>query len=76
MRRQAEALEAAGDALRETASLMKSQAELFEQAIGKLRTPADVVRSTLGAQPRSRRQSATRSRSRPKKQRSEQEPKR
>ena len=76
MRRQAEALEAAGDALRETASLMTSQAELFEQAIGKLRAPADVARSTLGAQPRSRRQPAARSRGRPKKQRSKQEPKR
>jgi hypothetical protein len=76
MRRQAEALEAAGDALRETASLMTSQAELFEQAIGKLRAPADVARSTLGVQPRSRRKSAARPRGRPKKPRSEQKPKR
>jgi hypothetical protein len=49
MRRQAEALAAAGDALQETASLMASQAELFEQTIGRLRAPGDAARSLLGA---------------------------
>jgi hypothetical protein len=53
MRRQAEALEAAGDALRETAALMTSQAELFEGAIGRLRAPAEAARSVLGAERRS-----------------------
>ncbi len=50
LRRQAEALEAAGDALRETAALMASQAELFEGTIGRLRTSADAARSVLGGE--------------------------
>jgi hypothetical protein len=48
MRRQAEALQAAGDALRETAALMVSQAELFDQTIGRLRGPAEAARSAVG----------------------------
>jgi hypothetical protein len=44
-RHQAEALEAAGLALTETAGLMKRQAELFEQAIGVLRQPAELARA-------------------------------
>lgn len=51
MRRQAEALQAAGDALRETAALMTSQAELFERTIGRMRAPADAARSVLGVEP-------------------------
>jgi hypothetical protein len=45
LRRQAEALEAAGRALEETAGLMKSQAELFERTIGTLRQPAALVKA-------------------------------
>ncbi len=48
MRRQAEALAAAGDALRETGALMTTQAELFDGAISKLRAPTDAARSVLG----------------------------
>jgi hypothetical protein len=55
LRRQAEALEAAGRALEETAALMVSQAELFERAVGTLRQPADLARSASGARPRKRR---------------------
>ncbi len=50
LRRQAEALESAGDALRETAALMASQAELFEGTIGRLRAPGDAARSVLGGE--------------------------
>lgn len=52
MRRQAEALEAAGRALEETAALMKSQAELFERTVGMLRQPADLARTASGAKRR------------------------
>ena len=48
LRRQAEALEAAGRALEETAGLVKSQAELFERTIGVLREPAERVRAAAG----------------------------
>jgi hypothetical protein len=48
LRRQAEALEAAGSALEETAGLMKGQAELFERTIGALRQPADLARAATG----------------------------
>lgn len=54
LRRQAEALEAAGRALEETAALMATQAELFERAIGTLRQPADLARAASGARPRKR----------------------
>ena len=47
MRRQAEALEAAGRALEETAGLMKSQAELFERTIGTLRQPAALAKAAV-----------------------------
>lgn len=53
LRRQAEALKAAGDALGETAGLMETQAELFEQTIGRLRAPTKAARSVLGAEERS-----------------------
>ncbi len=48
LRRQAEALEAAGRALEETAGLVKSQAELFERTIGALREPAERARAAAG----------------------------
>jgi hypothetical protein len=52
LRRQAEALEAAGSALEETAALVKSQAELFERTIGALREPAEVARVAAGLERR------------------------
>ena len=52
LRRQAEALEAAGSALQETAALVKSQAELFERTIGALREPAEVARVAAGLERR------------------------
>lgn len=52
LRRQAEALEAAGRALEETAALMKRQAELFEQTIVTLRQPAEVAKAAAGLEPR------------------------
>ena len=59
LRRQAEALEAAGRALEETAGLVKSQAELFERTIGVLREPTERAKAAAGlerrcAEPRSR----------------------
>jgi hypothetical protein len=48
MRGQAEALQAAGRALDETAALIERQAELFEATIGALRQPADFARSAAG----------------------------
>jgi hypothetical protein len=56
LRRQAEALEAAGRGLEETAGLMKSQAELVERTIGKLRQPAALakVEMALDRGPRER----------------------
>jgi hypothetical protein len=54
LRRQAEALEAAGGALEETAGLMKHQAKLFEQAIGTLRQPAELAKAATGLPSRKR----------------------
>jgi hypothetical protein len=48
LRRQAEALGAAGRALEETASLMQSQAELFERTVGALRQPTELARAATG----------------------------
>lgn len=48
LRRQAEALEAAGRALEETAELMKTQAELFDRTIGVLREPAELAKEAAG----------------------------
>jgi hypothetical protein len=48
LRRQAEALEAAGQALEETSRLVKSQAELFERTIGALREPAEIAKAAAG----------------------------
>jgi hypothetical protein len=52
LRRQAEALEAAGSALEQTAALVKSQAELFERTVGALREPAEVARVAAGLERR------------------------
>ena len=54
LRGQAEALEAAGRALEETAGLVKSQAELFERTIGVLREPAERARTAAGLDRRDR----------------------
>ena len=54
LRRQAEALEAAGRALEESGRLARRQAELFERTIGTMRRPADVVRAAAGVEARSR----------------------
>jgi hypothetical protein len=48
LRRQAEALQAAGRALEETAELMAGQAEMFERTIGTLRVPADIAKAAAG----------------------------
>ena len=48
MRRQAEALQAAGRALEESAALMKLQAEQFEQTIAALRRPAEIAKTAAG----------------------------
>jgi hypothetical protein len=48
LRRQAEAVEAAGRALEETAGLMKQQAELFERTIGTLRQPTELAKAATG----------------------------
>jgi hypothetical protein len=48
LRRQAEALQAAGRALEETAALMARQAELFERTVGALRQPAEIAKAATG----------------------------
>ncbi len=53
LRRQAEALEAAGRALEETAGLMKHQAELFERTIATLRQPTELAKAAAGLERRS-----------------------
>lgn len=57
LRRQAEALEAAGRALEDAAGLIKTQAELFERTIGILREPAELAKAAAGLErePRKRR---------------------
>jgi hypothetical protein len=54
LRKQAEALEAAGQALEDTAGLVKTQAELFERAVGALREPAELAKSAAGLERRER----------------------
>lgn len=63
MRKQAEALVAAGQALEETARLVETQAGLFERATGVLREPTDWARAAVGLEPRARKR-APRSRPR------------
>jgi hypothetical protein len=48
LRRQAEALQAAGRALEETAALMARQAELFERTVGALRQPTEIAKAATG----------------------------
>lgn len=62
LRKQAEALETAGQALEESARLVKDQAALFERAIGTLREPSDRARAIIGVEPRVRRDARDRSR--------------
>ena len=53
-RAQAEALEEAAGALKQTAALMQTQAELYDGTIRALREPADLARRVAGAKPRRR----------------------
>jgi hypothetical protein len=62
LRKQAEALEAAGQALEETAGLVKTQAELFERAMGALREPAELAKSAAGLERRKRGRSGPKAR--------------
>lgn len=48
LRRQAEALAAAGRALEETAEMMANQADMFERTIGALRQPTELARAAAG----------------------------
>lgn len=48
MQRQAEALEAAGAALAETAALVRRQGELFEQTVTTMHRPWRIVESAAG----------------------------
>jgi hypothetical protein len=62
MRRQAEALGAAGRALYETAGLMKHQAEIFERTVGLLKQPAELAKSAAGLKQKPRKRAARGSR--------------
>ena len=53
-RAQADALEQASAALEQTAQLMQTQAEIYENTIRALRGPADMARRVAGAKPRKR----------------------
>jgi hypothetical protein len=64
LRRQAEALEAAGRALEETAGLALTQAELFERTISVIRRPAETARAAAGLERRARKSGASESRRR------------
>src|SRR3954452_23505852 len=46
--KQAEALEAAGQALQETARLVKTQADLFDRTVGLMREPTGVSKGGAG----------------------------
>jgi hypothetical protein len=48
LRRQAEALDAAGQALEDAARLITIQAELFEKTIGVLRQPTELAKAAAG----------------------------
>jgi hypothetical protein len=58
LRRQAEALETAGRALEETARLAQNQPELFERTIGALREPAEIAKTAVGLERRTRRRAS------------------
>ena len=53
-RAQADALAEASAALEQTATLMQTQAEIYDSAIKALREPADLARRVSGAKPRQR----------------------
>ena len=59
LRRQAEALQAAGRALEETAELMAGQAEMFERTVGTLRVPADIAKAAAGSGRRPKKSTAS-----------------
>jgi hypothetical protein len=61
LRRQAEALEAAGRALEDTARLVKTQAELFEHTLATLREPTELAKVAAGLERRPRKQASRRS---------------
>lgn len=54
MRRQAEALAAAGRALEESGTLMRQQAELFEKTVRTFRRPAELAKTAAGVERRKR----------------------
>ena len=62
LRRQAEALQAAGRALEDTAALMATQAELFERTISTLREPAELAKAAAGLERSPKKKSAPRAR--------------
>ena len=62
LRRQAEALETAGQALEETARLAKTQAELFERTISALREPAEIAKTAVGLERATRKRGARQAR--------------
>jgi hypothetical protein len=62
LRRQAEALEAAGHALEESARVVRNQAELFERTISTLRQPSELAKSAAGLEPVTRKRVARESR--------------
>ena len=62
LRRQAEALEAAGRALEDTAGLVKKQAELFDRTIGALREPTELAKAAVGLDRRPRKSDGRKSR--------------
>ena len=64
LRRQAEALQAAGRALEETAELMAGQAEMFEQTVGALRVPADLAKAAAGTGRRPKKRTAAKKKAR------------
>ncbi|HEU4974218.1 MAG TPA: hypothetical protein VFT50_03960 [Baekduia sp.] len=51
MERQAEALASAGAALSEAATLMRTQAELFDRSVAALRQPVRLIESAAGVPP-------------------------
>ena len=61
LRRQSEALEAAGRALEETARQAKRQAQLFERTIDALRQPTDLAKAAAGIEQPPRKRSRGRS---------------
>ena len=64
MARQAEALEAAGRALEDTAAIVKAQAGLFERTIGTMRQPTELAKRAAGAERKPRKRAAPRARKR------------